>query len=437
MATVFGTDGDDTLNGSQNGSTLAGLGGDDTLNGNNGRDSLFGGDGDDVLSGGNGADSIDGGDGADSIDGGGGRDRITGGEGNDTIDGGGGEDSIDGGAGDDNITGGSGQDTLFGGDGNDFLDGDGDGTNDGVDTLFGGAGDDTLIGDGNQDSLFGGTGDDRMLIVNDGSNFNNLTVDGGEDAGNGDTDVLDLSEFFAADPGTQIIFEQGALGEEDGRILLRGSNGQEFGRITFSNIEEIRTTPICFTPGTMIATPQGERDVASLREGDKVFTRDNGVQEVRWVGRRDLGRGDLAATPSFQPVMVRAGSLGESFPERDLLLSPNHRLLLTGERASLYFEETEVLSAAKHLTDLDGIDQVETASVSYIHILFDHHEVVLSNGAWTESFQPGDYSMRSIGSEQRDEIVALFPELDQITSRTGWAAARRVLKNHEAKLMVS
>ncbi len=476
MPTVFGTTGSDDLDGDQNGSTLAGLAGDDALNGNNGRDTLYGGDGndtlfggnnddildggagddtldggqgrdtltggdgDDSLSGGGGEDQIFGGDGVDSIDGGDSRDTIFGGDGNDTIDGGEGEDSIEGGAGDDSITGGSGQDTIFGGDGNDTLDGDGDGANDGVDTIFGGAGNDTIIGDGNQDTLFGGTGDDVFKIVNDGSNFNNLTIDGGEDGPDdnipdGDIDVLDLSAYFEADPNTQIIYEQGAEGDEDGRILLRGSNGQEFGRITFKNIESILTSPICFTPGTLIATPKGEVSVEQLREGDKVFTRDNGIQELRWIGSRDLDRVDLMASPEFRPIMVKAGSLGAGLPERDLMLSPNHRLLMTGERAALYFEESEVLSAAKHLVGMDGIKQIDIAAVTYVHMLFDRHEVILSNGAWTETFQPSAYSMKGVQDDQRDEITALFPELSGMTPDTGWSAARKVLKSHEARLL--
>lgn len=471
MPTTFGTTGPDDLDGDQNGSTLAGLGGDDTLNGNNGRDTLFGGegndtlfggnnddildggtgndtldggegrdtltggDGDDSLSGGGGEDQIFGGDGVDSIDGGASRDTIVGGDGNDIIDGGEGEDSIDGGAGDDSIVGGSGQDTIFGGDGNDTLDGDGDGANDGVDTIFGGAGDDTIIGDGNQDTLFGGIGDDVFSIVNDGSNFNNLTIDGGEDADGNDVDVLDLSAYFEADPNTQIIYEQGAEGDEDGRILLKSGSGQEFGRITFTNIETIITTPICFTPGTLIATPKGEVPVEQLREGDKVFTRDNGLQELRWTGSRDLDRADLTMSPEFQPILIKAGSLGHGVPEHDLVLSPNHRVLMTGERASLYFEESEVLSAAKHLVDMDGIDQVQTLAVTYIHLLFDRHEVVLSNGAWTETFQPSDHSLGGVLDAQRDEIMQLFPELAQTAAGTGWTAARKVLKRHEARLL--
>lgn len=437
MPTVFGSSGADELNGDQNGSTLAGLAGDDTLNGNNGRDTLFGGEGNDTLFGGNNDDVLDGGDGEDSIFGGASRDMIFGGDGDDVIDGGEGEDSIDGGAGDDIITGGSGQDTIFGGEGNDTLDGDGDGANDGVDTIFGGAGNDTIIGDGNQDTLFGGTGDDVFTIANDGSNFNNLTIDGGEDddIADGDMDVLDLSEYFAADPDTQIIYEVGSEGDEDGRILLRGGNGQEFGRITFSNIEAIITAPICFTPGTLIATPKGEVPVEQLREGDKVFTRDNGIQELRWTGSRNLDHADLTTSPEFQPILIKAGSLGQGLPENDLLLSPNHRVLMTGERATLYFEESEVLSAAKHLVGMDGVAQVETPAITYIHMLFDRHEVILSNGAWTESFQPSDYSLGGVLDAQRAEIIKLFPELAHLNGGTGWAAARKVLKRHEAKLL--
>ncbi|NBD29474.1 MAG: hemolysin [Alphaproteobacteria bacterium] len=191
----------------------------------------------------------------------------------------------------------------------------------------------------------------------------------------------------------------------------------------------------CFTPGTMIATPRGERPVEALAEGDLVCTRDNGLQEVRWAGRVDLDRAALAARPEWRPVRLRAGALGPDTPSRDLLLSPNHRMLITGDRAALHFGETEVLAAAKHLTGYAGVDRVGTAGISYIHLLFDRHEVILSNGGWSESFQPGDYSLNGIGAAQRDEIVALFPELELLTAETGWTAARKVLKRHEAGLL--
>jgi hypothetical protein len=191
----------------------------------------------------------------------------------------------------------------------------------------------------------------------------------------------------------------------------------------------------CFTPGTAIATPRGEVAVELLAVGDKVFTRDNGIQKILWMGGRKVTPKDLAQTPGLQPVMIQAGALGPNLPETDLLVSPNHRILMAGGNNALYFEESEVLAAAKHLVHLDGIDVVEAVSgVEYIHIMFASHEVVLSNGAWTESFQPGEMSLRGIGSAQRAELFELFPEL--ITDGVNaYGAARTTLRRHEAKLL--
>ncbi|SMX31137.1 Hint domain-containing protein [Octadecabacter ascidiaceicola] len=193
----------------------------------------------------------------------------------------------------------------------------------------------------------------------------------------------------------------------------------------------------CFTAGTRIATNRGEELVEELEVGDLVMTRDNGLQPVRWVGRRDVNAAETLISPEWRPIMVRAGSVGPNVPEANLLLSPNHRVLICGEQASLFFGENEVLVAAKHLTGMDGVDWADQATVSYFHIMFDRHEVILSNGAWSESFQPADYSLRGIGDDQRNEIIGLFPELENYTNGAGWPSARKVLKKHEAQLLTS
>ena len=118
-----------------------------------------------------------------------------------------------------------------------------------------------------------------------------------------------------------------------------------------------------------------------------------------------------------------------------MMVSPNHRVLVTGDRTQLFFEEREVLVAAKHLTDGNGIVTAQTLGTTYIHMLFDHHEVVLSDGSWTESFQPGDWSMGTLGGAQREEIVTLFPELGEKAGLDDYSAARRTLKRHEAALL--
>lgn len=195
--------------------------------------------------------------------------------------------------------------------------------------------------------------------------------------------------------------------------------------------EGASVTP-CFTPGTMIATARGAVPVEALALGDKIITRDNGLQEIRWIGAKTLNAKELAARRHLQPVMIRAGALGNGLPSRDILVSPNHRVLVASDQTALYFEDREVFCAAKHLINNRGIEEMQVQTVTYVHFMFDHHEVVLSNGAWTESFQPGDYSLRGIGNAQRSEILELFPDLMSSEGVGAYLAARKVLTAEEA-----
>lgn len=68
--------------------------------------------------------------------------------------------------------------------------------------------------------------------------------------------------------------------------------------------------------------------------------------------------------------------------------------------------------AAKQLCALDGIAAADDLSeVEYIHLLFDRHEVVISNGAASESLYPGTEAMKALGPATVAELYALFPEL--------------------------
>lgn len=335
---------------------------------------------------------------------------------------------INGTSGNDDLKGTSREDTILGHAGNDKLHG-----KCGDDVLDGGDGNDSLVGGGDNDELNGGDGADTIVIDTLGSNgVNTTTANGG--SGGEDNDTLDISgliaEGWTVANHVQNPESNGTPGY-DGQIQLV-KDGQ-YANINYTDIENV---VICFTPGTMIATPTGEHPVESLREGDRVFTRDNGVQEVRWVGNRTLTGAELQTDPALRPVRIKAGSLGHNIPERDMLVSPSHRMLIANERTAMYFDEREVLAAAKHLTKLQGISKVNPSrGVSYHHILFDRHEVVLGNGAWTESFQPGDYSLGGMKSDQRDEIVRLFPTLASVLGRDAYAAARRTLKRQESELL--
>ncbi|HBS49330.1 MAG TPA: type I secretion protein, partial [Rhodobacteraceae bacterium] len=351
---------------------------------------------------------------------GGGDDTVRAGEESDLVFGGAGDDDLAGQAGNDGLSGGLGDDTLSGGAGRDIA--------------VGGAGDDVISGDNSVagdggDLLYGNTGSDRFINIGAGE-----TVVGGEDADGSDHDVLDLTGAAeAVNPGGSLVVDEDAPGSESGTVRFLDAGGAETGTMTYSEIEEVI---ICFTPGTLIATPQGERPVETLQQGDRVITRDNGIQPLAWVGHSPQSAQDLAARPHLRPVRIRAGALGGGLPERDMLVSPNHRLLIANDRTSYYFDEREVLVAAKHLTGLDGVEMAPAAPNTYVHFMFEQHEVVLGDGAWSESFQPGDYSLSGIASEQRDEILELFPELATPEGLNDYEAARRSLKRHEARLLV-
>ena len=197
--TLHGTDGDDVIDGLGGRDTLYGYDGDDVLYGGSGTDRLYGGNGEDDLYGGSGTDRLYGGNGDDFLDGGSGRDLLHGDAGNDTLYGGSGNDDLSGGTGDDTLFGGTGRDWLEGGSGDDILYGES-----GTDYLFGDNGDDTLYGGSGNDLLVGGSGDDIISggagndVLMDTSGHDTFILGEGHDSvmssGTGDSFVYEVMD---------------------------------------------------------------------------------------------------------------------------------------------------------------------------------------------------------------------------------------------------
>ena len=191
----------------------------------------------------------------------------------------------------------------------------------------------------------------------------------------------------------------------------------------------------CFTPGTVIETPRGPTRVELLEAGDAVRTLGNGVQTIRWVGHVTLGPGRLAAAPWLRPIRLRAGALDDGRPNRDMLLSPQHRVLVGGWRAELLFGEAECLSAVRHLVNDSSIAPAEDVDrVTYVHFLFDRHEIVFADGLAAESFLPGPMTLGGMPDAARDELLALFPDLAR-SGLPALAAARPLMKGWETALL--
>jgi hypothetical protein len=215
--------------------------------------------------------------------------------------------------------------------------------------------------------------------------------------------------------------------------LQTGVRYVKFGGSNNGNSEYESFVP-CFTPGSIVSTANGFVAVENLSAGDHVMTRDNGFQVLHWIGRKDIGRAALVADARFCPIRIHKGALGHGEPMKDMIVSPYHRILLNGPRLTVNFGEDEVLVAAKHLVGMPGVEQVAPRNVSYLHLLCARHKVLTVDAIWTESFQPGAYTMTGLASDQVDEVYSLFPELKDPKLKLGFRDARIVLRSHEAQI---
>ena len=113
----------------------------------------------------------------------------------------------------------------------------------------------------------------------------------------------------------------------------------------------------------------------------------------------------------MRPVQLKAGAVQSGVPMRDTLVSPNQKVLVRNTDTALYFEDSEILLPAKHLTGLEGVDIVSVPWVTYVLILLDQPQVVLSNGCWSEVVSAEALLKHEVGNAQRLEVLELFPQL--------------------------
>ena len=210
--------------------------------------------------------------------------------------------------------------------------------------------------------------------------------------------------------------------------LINGGNTN----IEYSTIPSI----VCFTPGTIIATPTGPKAIETLNVGDLVITADNGLQSIRWIGNKHVTGARLLAHPELRPIRIKAHAFGRNRPEHDLLVSPQHRMYLRSKQAQIMFGEAEILVTAKALlNDKTIVVDHQARYVYYIHILFDHHELIQANGSWSESFHPGVVGLDALDDDPKAELLEVFPELRTNPNSFG-PSARQSINEHETKILL-
>ncbi len=199
-----------------------------------------------------------------------------------------------------------------------------------------------------------------------------------------------------------------------------------------------RDDVICFTRGTLISTACGPVPVEDLRPGDKVLTRDDGPQDVLWIGQRHVCGARLYVAPHLRPVRIRAKALGPDQPDADLLVSPHHQVLVATDKARAAFGAHEVLVAAHDLIDhrLVYIDR-SIRKVDYFHLLLPRHAVLWANGVPSESYHPASTSLETVAEDQRAGLLDLLPDLEGDLHSYGPYARRNLTAPEAAILMGS
>lgn len=267
--------------------------------------------------------------------------------------------------------------------------------------VSGGTGQGGTTGDAVSFNYVAGGNNLEELRIHPGSTLN------GDIAGFGQPgSYVDVVGWFKS--GDSAVFTSGTytLDTSDGNLTFTGLTvGDRFafyeGPLGGTQVTEVAA---CYRKGTRIAAERGEVAIESLRIGENVLTQSGALRPIRWIGRRTYAKDAAMGNPELLPVLFRRGSLGADIPRRDLWVSPEHAMWIDG-----------MLIPAHALVNGESILQDDRVQeVSYIHIEFDTHDVVLAEGALSESY---------VDDESREhfdniaEYCALYPDAPRKPAR--------------------
>lgn len=182
---------------------------------------------------------------------------------------------------------------------------------------------------------------------------------------------------------------------------------------------------ICYAPGTMISTPAGPRKVETLTEGDLVMTLDHGPQPILWIRH---SRQFLAGKPrALRPVLIGKNAFGAGCPDSDLIVSPQHRIMLGGKSQFPEFG-SQALAPAKALVGCAGVrHMMGKQDIDWIHFACKNHEIVIANACLSESLLLGPLVRAGLTFAQRCRLKQIFGRAPDRRSALNGPAARPLL----------
>lgn len=160
---------------------------------------------------------------------------------------------------------------------------------------------------------------------------------------------------------------------------------------------------VSFARGTHITMATGEqRKIEDLSVGDRVLTRDDGIQQIRWVGRSTVrGQGP------FAPILIRKGAMHN---ENDLIMSPDHRLFIYQRSDKLGAGRSELLIKARHLVNGETIVKSEGGFVDYFQLLFDQHQIIYAEGIAAESLLVDNRTRAALPDDLAHDLTEALKE---------------------------
>lgn len=220
-----------------------------------------------------------------------------------------------------------------------------------------------------------------------------------------------FSEYVETSPRVmRVQFDD--FSESSGRVALQDG---ALSSVFCGALSDLAAAVPCFTANSAITTQTGQTLISDLKPGQKIMTRDNGFQALRWIGKRSFGWRALGLNPKVRAITLKAGALGEGRPVRDMTVSPNHKILMLTQ-------SDERLIVAADLLHLDGVFREDGPQVCYYQLLCDTHELLLVDECWSESYRATTAGLAALDDVARAELLELVPDL--ASGGGGYAAVR-------------
>jgi hypothetical protein len=178
------------------------------------------------------------------------------------------------------------------------------------------------------------------------------------------------------------------------------------------DITAVNTTSpvvVCFLNGTLIETETGPRPIDDLQVGEKICTADGRLVPLRWIGARIISPAEMMFYPHLQPVTIPKGLFGPDLPFKTLRLSAPHRVAMGGGHVQLYFGFDNALMPVHHLTHYGAFRSLPQRNVTYYHLMFDEHEIIVANGVPCESYQLGQIGVLALTPDQYEAAISACP----------------------------